>query len=257
MNDVQDVDTTLQQGNAENTAEVESAATDQTTYEPTESGENLLNPQEGNGEQQPKVIPYERFTEVNTKYKQLESTVGELQQKAQLLEQLQSNPQLAQAFLSNMPQAQQQIDPAISRAQEKLKEMGYVRGEDVQSLVSQALQEYEHKQTLSQRNSELMKKYDGSNGMPKYDPMALADFIEKKGVIYDDAGHYDLEAMYQIMNQSSYIDAAAKGARGTYSEKGGQPGQTSTNKTDEDTEIEEAKRTGDITKVLMRRSSFK
>lgn len=188
-----------------------------------------------------KAIPYDRFKQKVEEVNKLKSEFEAMKAKAEVLEKLE------QALKPQEPQ-----DPVRQRAEQQLKEMGYVKAEDVQGMVSQAVQQARVEDSFMQQVAALEKKYDGSNGLPKFDPEQLAEWMDNNPYIKDRRGLPDLEETYKLVHKDAYIDAMVKQKKGTaYSEKPGKPMAAR-----EDTsaaDLEEAKKTGDWATAILRR----
>jgi len=242
-NVVSQVDTT-----EENTSEVsetesqsatEAQATTEKSVKPAEAEESLTSSKE---QGKTNSVPYDRFKEVNSKMKEYE-------QDALLFRQMQQNPQLAQAVLKNV--RYEEPDPMTTEADKKLREMGYVRSEDVSSMISDEIGRHEFIREFGSKMETLASKYTGADGLPKFDPEDMASYIDEqkaRGV-----NLFDPEMAYEIRYREELADARAKAKRGTvYSEKPGKPMQ-SVDLGDTDKLVREAKETGDWSKVFKAR----
>lgn len=208
---------------------VESATTEtNTSGDVSNTGENLTNAEatDGEGEKTPQHIPYDRFKEVNSERQYLKTQSEQLQAKVQeyegLFKTLQERPEIASKFFQAAPV--EQVDPRIKQADETLsKQLGYVKTDQVQSMVEDMLAQREAQTGFISKIGELEKKYDGSDGMPKFDGRAVAQFMDAEGVT-------NPETAYQLMNLDALAESRAAKAKqktqGTYSERPGQPMQT-------------------------------
>lgn len=235
----------------EPTTDTPSASVEQTTSNEAVASEKTetTQGQEDGGN----TVPYERFSEVNAKYRELEQANAELSQKAALLDRLQQDPTIAQEFLKRMPRAES--DPVRERADKQLKEMGYLTKEEAAQMVQEELSRNELRSKVVNRFDELEGKYDGSDGLPAFKREEIIDYMDKHGYINDENGVPDVERTFKVMHMEAFIDNSAKGKKATFSEKPGQPQQTSTANAEEESELKEARETGDFMKVMMRRSS--
>jgi hypothetical protein len=181
------------------------------------------------------MVPKSRMDDYRVKAETFEKELSVLREKASVLERLES------AF---NPKVQQ--DPIISEADNTLRQMGYVRGEDVQSMVQSILEQREMVRDFGQKITDLSSKYDGSKGEPKFVPEDVAKFM-------DDEGIKDPEKAYKLMNEEALADLKLKSKlQPTYTERAGTPVQAHNDTSKE--EIQAASR-GEISwaDVIMKR----
>jgi hypothetical protein len=191
-------------------------------------------------------VPYDRFhskiEEVNTLRARTEALQAQL-------EALQSNPEV-QGLLSKQQNPLYQENPDLEVADSTLAKMGYVKSETVGQLVSQevikVLQAERQRESLTQKVESLEKRYDGKNGLPKFDLKSVVEYGLKTEI-------YDPEKAYESMHLDAIINQRAKQAKGTpYTERGRSSGIVGN---DNDALMGEAKKTGDFTKVISSRIS--
>lgn len=214
-------------GEVEQTTQTESAPVEQTAEvnqsSNTESSEKTQTPSEAKGGTEEQAIPYSRFKEVNDRYKSLSSELETYKSKAELLDKLQSDPELARTVLQNFaPEAVKPIDPGLQKAMETLKEHGFMSREDFEKEMQAREQRSLQKQTETQvvnsfmrQVDELSKKYDGKNGLPAFDAEAVASLMDSRAQVWKDNGEPDVEAAYFLLNREAIIDAQAKQVRST------------------------------------------
>ena len=181
---------------------------------------------------EPKVIPYERFTEVNEKAKKYEAELAELKAKQEEAERL--------AAMTPDELAQQQ---QLEVAKETLKKLGFVTREEQQKI----MQEEKAANMFISECNRLEGKYDGSDGMPKFVATEVAAYMDELAK----AGQYvsDPETAYKLKNLDQIAEAKARQQRSsTYSEKQ----QGGMNQVDDtrSSELEAASRTRDFTQFL-------
>lgn len=236
-------DTPTPVADAEPTAEVESAPTKQTADTSVEAPEKAETTTEADvegkvGEEGDEPsIPYSRFKEVNDRLRDAEK-------RAQLLDALKTNPQLAEQFLreSGNPVT---TDPALGQADAAIKQLGYMKSSEVQTFVEDAILRHDAEKDFVSEMQRLEKSYDGTKGEPKFDPQEVAKFM-------DDNGISKPEVAYEVMNKDALADFRAKAKKkGVYSERPGQPMSSGDN--DYEAKLEEAKRTGDWTGIIKTR----
>lgn len=230
----------------EQTTEVEATATEQTSEEPTEATEKSEITQEDTEEsslEESKQIPYDRFKEVNDRQKELEKELIAAKAKAENWDRLE------QTVKPGEPQ-----NPELERADQQLQEMGYLRKEDAQQMMDDAVRVARIEDSFLQQADTLAEKYTGKDGLPKFDAKEVADFMDANPYYNDSRGYPDLEKTFQAMNLDEFTDGVAKQKRGTaYSEKPGKP--MASTETSGKADFDEAKKSGDWTKVLLDRAS--
>ena len=208
-------------------------------------------------------VPYDRFKEKVDEVNQIKEAYGGLspeevrsmQENAKLLENLKSNPELASAFLKNQAQMPQ-VNPVQAKADEQLQAMGYVKAEDVESKVNELFNQRELQRTFIDKVTELESKYDGTNGLPKFDAKEVAEFMDKYGYTSDANGYPDVEAAFKYKYMDSFIDSKAKqNTSTTFTEKPGARGSRQGSDNSK-AELEEAKKTGNWRDILLKRSPF-
>lgn len=229
-------ETTSEVSETESKSATEAKATTEKSVKPAEAEESSTGSKESS---KTSSVPYDRFKEVNSKMKEYE-------QEALLFRQMRQNPELARAMLRNVDI--QEPDPVTAEADKKLREMGYVRASDVEEMISQEIGKREFVREFGSKMESLAQKYDGSDGLPKFDPEEIAEFIDEqkeKGV-----NLFDPETAYKVKYLDQLADAKAKAKRGTaYSEKPGKPMQ-SADLEDSDRLLREARETKDFTKYF-------
>ena len=181
---------------------------------------------------EPKVIPYERFTEVNEKAKKYEAELAELRRQQEEAQRL--------ATMSPDELAQQQ---QLEVAKETLKKLGFVTKEEQERI----LQEEKAANMFISECNRLEGKYDGKDGMPKFVATEIAAYMDELA----QQGQYvsDPETAYKLKNLDQIAEAKAKQQRSsTYSEKQ----QGGMNQVDDtrSSELEAASRTRDFTQFL-------
>ena len=183
-----------------------------------------------------KVIPYERFAEVNEKAKKYEAELAELkrqQEEAQRLATM-SPDELAQ---------QQQLEVAKETLKKTLKKLGFVTKEEQERI----LQEEKAANMFISECNRLEGKYDGKDGMPKFVATEIAAYMDELAK----QGQYvsDPETAYKLKNLDQIAEAKAKQQRSsTYSEKQ----QGGMNQVDDtrSSELEAAAKTRDFVQFL-------
>jgi len=228
---VEDTTTTSQ---VESNPTQEAKATTGKSQKPAEAGMGTAEDSGAVTSTKPRSIPYERFEEVIRER-------NEAREKALLLDKLQQDPTIAQAFLKNVPR--EEVDPVIAEADRKIQELGYVRKQDVALMIEQVIAEKEFIREFGNKLNSLSEKYNGSDGKPKFEPEEIVKFMDEYGI-------KDPEMAYELKYKEELADVRAKAKRGTaFSEKPGQPMQT-VGDDDKARLIKEAQETGDWSKVF-------
>ena len=179
-----------------------------------------------------KVIPYERFTEVNEKAKKYEAELTELRAQQEEAERL-----------ANMSPDEQALQQQLEVAKETLKQLGVVTKEEQQKI----MQEEKAANMFVSECNRLEGKYDGSDGMPKFVATEVAGYMDelaKTGQFISDP-----ETAYKLKHLDQIAEIKAKQQRSsTYSEKQ-QGGINQVNDT-RSSELEAAAKTRDFVQFL-------
>ncbi len=181
------------------------------------------------------MVPKSRMDDYRVKAEAYEKELSELRSKAQILDRLEG------AF---KPQVQE--DPVRAEADSALREMGYVRGEDVQNMVQQLLDQREMVREFGSKMETLSKQYSGEKGEPKFVAEEIAKYM-------DDFGVKDPEKAYKLMHEEALADLKVKSKLApTYTERAGTPANT---QSDGKKEELDALRRGEVsfTDVLLNR----
>jgi hypothetical protein len=237
--------------NAVNSAEApatESAPVEQSTVdnsmetpekaEITQEGEQEVSEQSEGKESQDesqKAVPYDRFREVNEKARELEQKMAQIEAE-----------KLEQEKMANLSPEQQVQEEQAKKAREALKKLGVITQEDLQRIQQQ---EAAKNMFISEMNR-LESTYKGDDGMPKFVPEKVAEFMDDQRAKGNDIS--DPETAYKLMNFDSIVDAKAKSQKSSaYSEK--QAGGMNEVSDSRRAELEAAKKTGDWTSLLKKR----
>lgn len=260
MDDIQSANVATEAENAspaEQTTEAPSTSAEETTQDNAQTSEKTINTEDidssGSLEDQKEakqMIPIDRLNQEIEKRRDAE-------QRAALLDEMKKNPNIAQAFLKESGVPNKPVDPNVTNALNVLKEHGIPTLDDVQQLLDQREAKSKEEAYVSKvqdnfntQVSQLSSKYDGSDGTPKFDAQAVADYMDTHGYIRDDGGMPDVETTFMMMNKEAFIDAQARKAKSTtFTEKPTQP-MSSGNANNSAGKIAEAKRTGDFSGVF-------
>lgn len=134
-------------------------------------------------------VPYERFSEINNKNKELEKQIEELR---------------AEMLATKQPaQPEPQLDPDQQRQEqeirEQLKKMGFISKDEIEQI--------EADRQLQNTLSNLESKYNGQDGRPKFNRREVLEYASKHQI-------GSVEGAYKLMHQDALIDYAIKQAQG-------------------------------------------
>jgi carboxylesterase type B len=187
------------------------------------------------GESQ-KAVPYDRFKEVNEKARALEQKMAQIEAE-----------RLEREKLANLSPEQQVQEEQAKKAREALKKLGVITQEDLQRIQQQ---EAAKNMFISEMNR-LESTYKGDDGMPKFVPEKVAEFMDEQRAKGNDIS--DPETAYKLMNFDAIVDAKAKSQKSSaYSEK--QAGGMNEVSDARRAELEAAKKTGDWASLLKKRA---
>ncbi len=131
----------------------------------------------------PESIPYNRFAEVNDRYRQTEA------EKARLEAELNFYKQQQQSISSFKSPEQIQEEERLAQVREQAKAAGIVTRDDLEGIEKKIREEFEQKEqsrewerSIVEQTRDLEKKYSNIPGMPKkLDYQELIDFGSKRG----------------------------------------------------------------------------
>lgn len=220
-------------GDASSNVEQTPAATESQEQNTTENGENTGSQTAGN-----KTVPYDRFKEVNDNFRQTQEELKAIKdQQAQIAQRLQ--PQQP----TEVVQAKEQLKGLIK---ELAPELGFVSKEEVQA--QQAVNE------VRTEHDRLAAKYNGKDGLPKYDSQAVTDYAISLGM----TNAKGLEIAYKQMHEAEIMNARIQKAlgqtRGVQTETSNGTGSANTGVTNDD--LKKAAQEGDqgaVHTLLLRR----
>lgn len=132
-----------------------------------------------------KSVPYDRFAEVVHTKKELESKIAEMEARLAELQEARSPQQ--------PPNPQEEV---VKQTLEKyLRDLGYVKKEE--------LERQEADRQLQQTIKSLEKKYNGKDGLPKFNREKVIAYAQEHLI-------GDLEVAYKTMHEAEIIDAKVK-----------------------------------------------
>ena len=113
----------------------------------------------------------------------------------------QDSQRVTQTYQPPNQTTQTYADDEVDRAVATLKEKGkFATQDDLYALVNQVKMERDH--------DRLESKYDGSDGLPKYDKEEVRDYMDKKAKLGNYIG--DPEAAFRNMYFDEFVDAGRK-----------------------------------------------
>jgi hypothetical protein len=208
MDETQDTGVTTQ-------AEGETAATtpgSEQTPQISEGAESTTKP-EVNEDDHP--VPYSRFKEVNDKMKTYETRFKEYEDR-----------------LTQMGQTNKPVTPEDQQAEavkQTLKNYGFLSKDEFDKALNEREQRLREDAQVQQELSRLETRYDGKNGLPKFDRRKVVEFAIDRRIA-------DPEVAYKTLYEKEYlnwhIQNAANKSQGVKTEtsdgSGGKPGGAST-----------------------------
>jgi len=197
-------------------------ALETTEQNPTENGENNQSAEAGD-----KTVPYDRFKEVNDNFRKTQAELQAIRnQQNQIAQQLQ--PQQPAEVVA----AKEQLKGLIK---ELAPELGFVSKEEIQR--------QEAVNAVEQEHTRLASKYNGKDGLPKYDAQAVTDYAIQLGM----SNAKGLEIAYKQMHDAEIMNARIQSAlsktRGVQSESSNGTGSANTGVTSDD--LKKAAQDGD------------
>ena len=254
MDETASVDTGGEPQDAESTASSEATAEEQTpdtsktaSKKPSSGKTEIVSEEES---EEGGKIPYDRFKQVNDEKRAMEAQIKELQEKAEKFDRIRTDPSYAEGIASVGGVAQR--DPVVEQADKQLKEMGYVKAEEVAGLVDAKVNEQIEAARLAEKFLELESQHDGSDGAPKFEANEMFDYMTNNGTL----GTVDPEVAYEIRYKDELADARAKEIKSTpHSETRGPSEQASGD--DRASKLEAARKSGDFSDLMKDTNLFR
>lgn len=167
------------------------------------------------------MVPYSRFKEVNDRLRTESESKAEYERR------------LKEYEASLKPQ-----DPKLDEVKQVLKQLGYVTKEEVEAELKREREDAQ----LNLELSRLESRYNGKDGLPKFDRQKVIDYAIQNGIT-------NPEAAYRQLHFDKIVDWNVKNAlgktQGVKSEKSDGSGSSQAGVTDAD--LKEAVRQGDKT----------
>lgn len=149
------------------------------TTQTNEGAESTTKP-EVNEDDRP--VPYSRFKEVNERSKQYEAKLQELEGR-----------------LAKMDQKPQAVDPQEQQVKTLLNQYGYLSRDEFQAELDKREQRLREDSHVEQTLTRLEQKYDGKNGLPKFDRQKVVNFALERRLA-------DPEVAYKTLFEKEYLN---------------------------------------------------
>lgn len=221
-NPINDVNTPADTSTVADSSSVEQTPAENEVQSTPENGDIALQNTAGD-----KTVPYDRFKEVNDNFRQTQAELKAMREQQDRIAQSLQPQQPAEVI-----QAKQQLAGLIK---ELAPELGFVSKEEMTR--TQAVNE------VKSEHDRLASKYNGKDGLPKYDPQAVTDYALQLGM----TSAKGLEIAYKQMHDAEIMNAriqkAMQQTRGVQSETSNGTGSANAGVTNDD--LKKAAQEGD------------
>jgi hypothetical protein len=164
-----------------NTPEIDTGASTPGSDQTTQTTTGATTP-EVNEDDRP--VPYSRFKEVNERSKQYEAKLQELEGKFSAIDKRVSPPQ---------------VDAQEQQVKTLLNQYGYLSRDEFQAELDKREQRLREDTQVSQELSRLETRYDGKNGLPKFDRQKVVEFALNRRLA-------DPEVAYKTLYEKEYLN---------------------------------------------------
>lgn len=127
-------------------------------------------------------VPYSRFKEVNERSKQYEAKLQEVEKR-----------------LAEMDKTSTPVDPQEQQVKQMLNQYGYLSRDEFQAELDKREQRLREDAQVNQELSRLETKYDGKNGLPKFDRKKVVEFALDRRLA-------DPEIAYKSLYEKEYLN---------------------------------------------------
>jgi hypothetical protein len=127
-------------------------------------------------------VPYSRFKEVNERSKQYEAKLKEVEDR-----------------LSKMDKQSTPVDPQEQQVKTLLNQYGYLSRDEFQAELDKREQRLREDNQVSQELSRLETRYDGKNGLPKFDRTKVVNYAIDHRI-------GDPEVAYKTLYEKEYLN---------------------------------------------------
>lgn len=182
-------------------------------------------------------VPYSRFKEVNERSKEYEAKLREVETR-----------------LAEMDKrvAPAQVDPQEQQVKTMLNQYGYLSREEFQAELDKREQRLREDTQVQQELARLEQKYDGKNGLPKFDRKKVVEFALDRRLA-------DPEVAYKTLFEKEYlnwhIQRASDKSKGVKTESSDGSGGQSAGPANQDLMSEAMKGDDKAFDTLIRRSN--
>jgi len=164
-----------------NSTETETVATTPGSEQTTPTTEATTTEVKPEVSEDDRPVPYSRFKEVNERSKQYEVKLQEVEKR--LSEMDKSTP----------------IDPQEQQVKNLLNQYGYLSRDEFQTELDKREQRLREDAQVSQELARLEQKYDGKNGLPKFDRKKVVEFALDQRLA-------NPEVAYKTMFEKEYLN---------------------------------------------------
>jgi hypothetical protein len=155
----------------------DSAQTPQTTEGTASTAKPEINEED-------RPVPYSRFKEVNERSKQYEAKLKEVEDRLQAMDK-----RVTPAT----------VDPQEQQVKTMLNQYGYLSRDEFESELNKREQRLREDNQVSQELTRLEQKYDGKNGLPKFDRQKVVNFALDRRLA-------DPEVAYKTLFEKEYLN---------------------------------------------------
>jgi hypothetical protein len=183
-------------------------------------------------------VPYSRFKEVNERSKQYEEKLKEVESRLSEMDKRTTVPTT--------------VDPQEQQVKTMLNQYGYLSRDEFQAELEKREQRLREDTQVSQELSRLETKYDGKNGLPKFDRQKVVNFALDRRLA-------DPEVAYKTLYEKEYlnwhIQNAGDKSKGVKTESSDGSGASSDGPANEDLMKEAMKGDSTAFNTLIKRTS--
>jgi len=151
---------------------------DTTTQETTEATTTAVNEED-------RPVPYSRFKEVNERSKQYEAKLKEVEDRLAAMDKRTTPPT--------------NVDPQEQQVKTMLNQYGYLSRDEFQAELDKREQRLREDTQVAQELARLEQKYDGKNGLPKFDRQKVVNFALERRLA-------DPEVAYKTLFEKEYLN---------------------------------------------------
>ena len=188
-----------------------------------------------------KTVPYDRFAEVNEKFRSTELQKAQLEAKLEMLEKMQT--------AGNAAKAEPHVTPEIAAAKEQLKNLLKEVAPDLGFVSQDELRRRDAEANFKAEVQTLKEKYNGKDGRPAFDDKEALDYAVKNNIT--------LERAYKEMHESElinwHVQQAINKSKGITTENSNSTGSQNVGTTDQDLMTAAARGDREAQKIFAKR----